>query len=143
MGRFCANRRVPGTNDLTDAQFLAAMEEHKQVDPVLTAVLAAIKGTSKGSAKLNGTGRPGQVRPRRWGNKQPLPEPRKAFRDEPLVHRIDSSSGMPGTSTEGGVRVGYIETQVAGVLGDGRGRSRVRVHFGGRRRGSGPGHNNG
>ncbi|WP_371621470.1 helix-turn-helix transcriptional regulator [Streptomyces sp. NBC_01116] len=36
------------TKDLTDAQFLAAMEEHKQVDPVLTAVLAAIKGTIKG-----------------------------------------------------------------------------------------------
>ena len=36
------------TKDLTDAQFLAAMEQHKQVDPVLTAVLAAIKGTVKG-----------------------------------------------------------------------------------------------
>ncbi|MEW2308922.1 helix-turn-helix transcriptional regulator [Streptomyces sp. NPDC006864] len=36
------------TKDLTDAQFLAAMEQHKQVDPVLTAVLAAIKGTIKG-----------------------------------------------------------------------------------------------
>ncbi|GGY39243.1 hypothetical protein GCM10010342_28180 [Streptomyces anulatus] len=115
------------------------MEGRKQVDPVLTAVLAAIKG----SAKLNGTGRPSRVRPRRWGNKQPLPEPGKALREEPLVHRIDSSSGMPGTSTEGGVRVGDIETQAAGVLRDGRGRSRVRVHLGGRRRGSGPGHNNG
>lgn len=97
---------MPDTNDLTDPQFLAAVEGHKQVDPVL----AAIKGTIKGSTKLNGTGRPGQVRPRRWGNKQPLPEPRKVLREEPLVHRIDSSSGMPGTSTEGGVRVGYIET---------------------------------
>ncbi|WP_032769951.1 telomere-associated protein Tap, partial [Streptomyces sp. CNS654] len=36
------------TKDLTDAQFLAAMERHKDVDPVLTAVLAAIKGTIKG-----------------------------------------------------------------------------------------------
>nr|WP_202467155.1 helix-turn-helix transcriptional regulator [Streptomyces sp. SID8378] len=36
------------TKDLTDAQFLEAMEQHKQVDPVLTAVLAAIKGTIKG-----------------------------------------------------------------------------------------------
>ncbi|WP_030593859.1 telomere-associated protein Tap [Streptomyces anulatus] len=36
------------TKDLTDPEFLAAMEEHKQVDPVLTAVLAAIKGTIKG-----------------------------------------------------------------------------------------------
>lgn len=36
------------TKDLTDAQFLAAMEQHKQVDPVLTAVLAAVKGTIKG-----------------------------------------------------------------------------------------------
>ncbi|MEU2415182.1 helix-turn-helix transcriptional regulator [Streptomyces sp. NPDC048209] len=36
------------TKDLTDAQFLAAMENHKDVDPVLTAVLAAIKGTIKG-----------------------------------------------------------------------------------------------
>ncbi|MFJ4967114.1 telomere-associated protein Tap [Streptomyces sp. NPDC088729] len=36
------------TKDLTDAEFLAAMEEHKQVDPVLTAVLAAIKGAVKG-----------------------------------------------------------------------------------------------
>ncbi|MFI6422926.1 telomere-associated protein Tap [Streptomyces sp. NPDC050842] len=36
------------TNDLTDAEFLAAMEVHKQVDPAMTAVLAAIKGTVKG-----------------------------------------------------------------------------------------------
>ncbi|MCZ4101073.1 telomere-associated protein Tap [Streptomyces sp. H39-C1] len=36
------------TKDLTDAEFLTAMERHKQVDPALTAVLAAIKGTIKG-----------------------------------------------------------------------------------------------
>ncbi|MEU3720133.1 telomere-associated protein Tap [Streptomyces californicus] len=36
------------TKDLTDPEFLAAMEQHKDVDPVLTAVLAAIKGTIKG-----------------------------------------------------------------------------------------------
>ncbi|MFF6794361.1 telomere-associated protein Tap [Streptomyces filamentosus] len=36
------------TRDLTDAEFLAAMEHHKQVDPVLAAVLAAIKATVKG-----------------------------------------------------------------------------------------------
>ncbi len=36
------------TKDLTDAQFLEAMENHKDVDPVLTAVLAAVKGTIKG-----------------------------------------------------------------------------------------------
>ena len=36
------------TKDLSDTEFLAAMEQHKQVDPVLTAVLAAIKGTVKG-----------------------------------------------------------------------------------------------
>ena len=35
------------TKDLTDAQFLAAMEQHKS-DPVLTAVLTAIKATVKG-----------------------------------------------------------------------------------------------
>ncbi|MFY0510550.1 hypothetical protein ACOMD4_09145 [Streptomyces anulatus] len=62
---------MPDTNDLTDAQFLTAMEGHEQVDPVLTAVLAAVKGTIKGGTKLNGTGRPGQVRPRRWGTSSP------------------------------------------------------------------------
>ncbi|MEU1628294.1 helix-turn-helix transcriptional regulator [Streptomyces sp. NPDC020096] len=36
------------TKDLTDQEFLAAMERHKQVDPGLAAVLAAIKATVKG-----------------------------------------------------------------------------------------------
>ncbi|MFF2963334.1 hypothetical protein ACFVT1_31465 [Streptomyces sp. NPDC057963] len=36
------------TKDLTDTEFLAAMEQHKQADPALAAVLAAIKGTVKG-----------------------------------------------------------------------------------------------
>ncbi|MCL7429804.1 DNA-binding transcriptional regulator [Streptomyces sp. YS415] len=36
------------TKDLTDAEFLAVMEQHKQVDPALAAVLAAIKATVKG-----------------------------------------------------------------------------------------------
>jgi len=36
------------TKDLTDEQFLAAMEQHKDVDPALAAVLAAIKATVKG-----------------------------------------------------------------------------------------------
>ncbi|MEU8934264.1 helix-turn-helix domain-containing protein [Streptomyces sp. NPDC048409] len=36
------------TKDLTDAEFLAAMERHKDVDPAMAAVLAAIKGTVKG-----------------------------------------------------------------------------------------------
>ncbi|MEV3875162.1 helix-turn-helix transcriptional regulator [Streptomyces sp. NPDC049906] len=36
------------TKDLTDTEFLAAMERHKHVDPALTAVLAAIKATVKG-----------------------------------------------------------------------------------------------
>ncbi|QKZ18628.1 telomere-associated protein Tap [Streptomyces chartreusis] len=36
------------TKDLTDVEFLAAMERHKDVDPAMTAVLAAIKGTVKG-----------------------------------------------------------------------------------------------
>ncbi|MDK0524872.1 helix-turn-helix domain-containing protein [Streptomyces sp. ML-6] len=36
------------TKDLTDAEFLAAMERHKQVDPALAAVLSAIKATVKG-----------------------------------------------------------------------------------------------
>ncbi|MGW1513836.1 telomere-associated protein Tap [Streptomyces sp. NPDC002394] len=36
------------TKDLTDAEFLAAMERHKQADPAMAAVLAAIKGTVKG-----------------------------------------------------------------------------------------------
>lgn len=36
------------TKDLTDAEFLAAMERHKEVDPALAAVLTAIKATVKG-----------------------------------------------------------------------------------------------
>ncbi len=36
------------TRDLDDRAFLAAMEQHKQVDPALAAVLAAIKATVKG-----------------------------------------------------------------------------------------------
>ncbi|MGW0703338.1 telomere-associated protein Tap [Streptomyces sp. NPDC002867] len=36
------------TKDLDDHRFLAAMEQHKQVDPPLAAVLAAIKATVKG-----------------------------------------------------------------------------------------------
>ncbi|MGW1364516.1 telomere-associated protein Tap [Streptomyces chartreusis] len=36
------------TKDLSDAEFLAAMERHKEVDPAMAAVLAAIKATVKG-----------------------------------------------------------------------------------------------
>ncbi|MFE6461971.1 telomere-associated protein Tap [Streptomyces cinereoruber] len=36
------------TKDLSDEEFLAAMEVHKQTDPAMAAVLAAIKGTVKG-----------------------------------------------------------------------------------------------
>ncbi|MFB7609858.1 telomere-associated protein Tap [Streptomyces gardneri] len=36
------------TPDLTDPEFLAAMEVHKQVDPAMAAVLTAIKATVKG-----------------------------------------------------------------------------------------------
>ncbi|MFE7512148.1 telomere-associated protein Tap [Streptomyces sp. NPDC057540] len=36
------------TKDLSDAEFLAAMEQHKQADPALAAVLAAVKATVKG-----------------------------------------------------------------------------------------------
>jgi hypothetical protein len=36
------------TKDLTDAEFLAAMERHKDVDPAMAAVLTAIKATVKG-----------------------------------------------------------------------------------------------
>ncbi|MFE2473110.1 telomere-associated protein Tap [Streptomyces mirabilis] len=36
------------TRDLNDRQFLAAMEQHKQVDPAMAAVLSAIKATVKG-----------------------------------------------------------------------------------------------
>jgi DNA-binding transcriptional regulator YiaG len=36
------------TKDMTDAEFLAAMERHKEADPAMAAVLAAIKATVKG-----------------------------------------------------------------------------------------------
>ncbi|MFD5234839.1 telomere-associated protein Tap [Streptomyces qaidamensis] len=36
------------TKDLSDAEFLAAMEHHKDADPTMAAVLAAIKATVKG-----------------------------------------------------------------------------------------------
>ncbi|MER5201166.1 telomere-associated protein Tap [Streptomyces sp. NPDC002755] len=36
------------TKDLTDVEFLAAMERHKDADPAMAAMLAAIKGTVKG-----------------------------------------------------------------------------------------------
>ncbi|MFK4106132.1 telomere-associated protein Tap [Streptomyces sp. NPDC019531] len=36
------------TKELTDAEFLAAMERHKDADPAMAAVLAAIKATVKG-----------------------------------------------------------------------------------------------
>ncbi|MEV2196505.1 helix-turn-helix domain-containing protein [Streptomyces phaeochromogenes] len=36
------------TKELTDVEFLAAMERHKDVDPAMAAVLAAIKATVKG-----------------------------------------------------------------------------------------------
>ncbi|WP_406359344.1 helix-turn-helix domain-containing protein [Streptomyces sp. NBC_00715] len=36
------------TKDLSDVEFLAAMERHKQADPAMAAVLAAIKATVKG-----------------------------------------------------------------------------------------------
>ncbi|MFG2234917.1 telomere-associated protein Tap [Streptomyces sp. NPDC048723] len=36
------------TADLTDAEFLTAMEVHKQTDPAMAAVLAAVKATVKG-----------------------------------------------------------------------------------------------
>ncbi|MFD6735932.1 telomere-associated protein Tap, partial [Micromonospora aurantiaca] len=36
------------TKDLTDSEFLTAMEDHKQADPALAAVLTAIKATVKG-----------------------------------------------------------------------------------------------
>ncbi|MFJ6088111.1 telomere-associated protein Tap [Streptomyces sp. NPDC092369] len=36
------------TRDLSDEQFLVAMEEHKRADPAMAAVLAAIKATVKG-----------------------------------------------------------------------------------------------
>lgn len=36
------------TKELTDVEFLAAMERHKDIDPAMAAVLAAIKATVKG-----------------------------------------------------------------------------------------------
>jgi len=36
------------SRDLTDAEFLTTMERHKQADPAMVAVLAAIKATVKG-----------------------------------------------------------------------------------------------
>ena len=41
-------RRPRRHQDLDDRPFLAAMEQHKQIDPALAAVLAAIKATVKG-----------------------------------------------------------------------------------------------
>ncbi|MEU2856707.1 telomere-associated protein Tap [Streptomyces syringium] len=49
------------TKDLDDRQFLAAMEQHKQVDPALAAVLSAIKATVKGGV--------GKLRERPQGRK--------------------------------------------------------------------------
>ncbi|WP_331726662.1 helix-turn-helix domain-containing protein (plasmid) [Streptomyces avidinii] len=49
------------TKDLDDQQFLAAMERHKQTDPALAAVLAAIKATVKGGV--------GKLRERPQGRK--------------------------------------------------------------------------
>ncbi|MGW1216684.1 telomere-associated protein Tap [Streptomyces sp. NPDC002499] len=49
------------TKGLTDEQFLAAMEQHKQADPAMAAVLAAIKATVKGGV--------GKLRERPQGTK--------------------------------------------------------------------------
>jgi transcriptional regulator with XRE-family HTH domain len=49
------------TRDLSDAEFLAAMERHKQADPAMAAVLAAIKATVKGGV--------GKLRERPQGKK--------------------------------------------------------------------------
>lgn len=49
------------TKDLSDTEFLAAMERHKQVDPAMAAVLAAIKATVKGGV--------GKLRERPQGRK--------------------------------------------------------------------------
>ncbi|MET7783996.1 transcriptional regulator [Streptomyces sp. NPDC005388] len=60
------------TKDLTDAEFLAAMERHKEVAPALAAVLAAVKATVKGGV--------GKLRERpqgkhyRDGDRWPAPE---------------------------------------------------------------------
>ncbi|MFH9200510.1 hypothetical protein ACH4KT_24120 [Streptomyces anulatus] len=50
---------MPDTNDLTNAQFLAAMEGHKQVDPVLTAVLDRDQGHHQGRYEAERDGPPG------------------------------------------------------------------------------------
>ncbi|MGN5392509.1 telomere-associated protein Tap [Streptomyces sp. JL7001] len=49
------------TKDLSDVEFLAAMERHKQTDPALAAVLSAIKATVKGGV--------GKLRERPQGRK--------------------------------------------------------------------------
>lgn len=49
------------TKDLSDTEFLAAMERHKQTDPALAAVLSAIKATVKGGV--------GKLRERPQGRK--------------------------------------------------------------------------
>ncbi|MFH9590150.1 telomere-associated protein Tap [Streptomyces luteogriseus] len=55
------------TKDLNDAEFLAAMERHKEVDPAMAAVLAAIKATVKGGI--------GKLRERPQGKKYKEGEP--------------------------------------------------------------------
>jgi DNA-binding transcriptional regulator YiaG len=55
------------TKDLTEHEFIAAMERHKQIDPGLTAVLAAIKATIKGGV--------GKLRERPQGRKYTAGEP--------------------------------------------------------------------
>ncbi|MFI6284498.1 telomere-associated protein Tap [Streptomyces sp. NPDC051018] len=49
------------TKDLSDSEFLAAMERHKRVDPAMAAVLSAIKATVKGGV--------GKLRERPQGRK--------------------------------------------------------------------------
>ncbi|MFF1444369.1 telomere-associated protein Tap [Streptomyces sp. NPDC058295] len=55
------------TKDLTDVEFLAAMERHKDADPAMAAVLAAIKATVKGGI--------GKLRERPQGKKYKEGEP--------------------------------------------------------------------
>ncbi|MFH9984090.1 telomere-associated protein Tap [Streptomyces luteogriseus] len=55
------------TKDLNDTEFLAAMERHKEVDPAMAAVLAAIKATVKGGI--------GKLRERPQGKKYKEGEP--------------------------------------------------------------------
>ncbi|MDT0570370.1 helix-turn-helix domain-containing protein [Streptomyces sp. DSM 3412] len=59
------------TKDLNDAEFLAAMERHKEVDPAMAAVLAAIKATVKGGI--------GKLRERPQGKKYKEGEPWSAL----------------------------------------------------------------